>query len=99
MAVCRFHLTHHSADMILHCELRQIQICGDFFIRQTVSHKPEELELPRSEGLPIAILRMRWLKFLRAPFAQILNQSHAKAGGTSGFAADSGTHRRDDLRG
>src|SRR5208283_3267755 len=85
--------------MILHRELRQIQICRDFFIRQAVGHKPDKLELPRGEGLPIAILRKRWLAFLRSLFAQMLNQSHAKAGGTSGFAADSGTHRGDDLRG
>ena len=85
--------------MILHRELRQIQSRRDFLIRQAVSYKPDELELPRSEGLPIAILRKRWLAFLRFLFAQVLNQSHAKAGGTSGFAADSGTHRGDDLRG
>src|SRR5208337_2382611 len=85
--------------MILHRELRQIQRRRDFFIGQAVGHKADELELPRSEGLPIAILRKRWRGFLLSLFAQMLNQSHAKARGTSGFAADSGTHRRDDLRG
>jgi hypothetical protein len=85
--------------MILHCKLRQIQRRCDFFIRQAVGHKPDELELPGSEDLPIAILRKRWLAFLRSLFAQMPNQRHAKTRGTSGFAADSGTHRRDDLRG
>ena len=93
-----FHLVHYSAYMILHCVLRQIQVCRDFLIRQSACYKPDELELPRSEGLRFAILQMRWLEFLRSLFAQMLNQGHAKARGTSGFATDSGTHRRDDLR-
>jgi len=99
VAACRVHLPHDPADMTLHSELRQIQVCRDFFIRHAVGHKPDELELPGSEGLAIGIPRMRWREFLRFLFAQVLNQSHTKARGTSGFPTDRGTHGRDDLRG
>jgi hypothetical protein len=97
VTVRRFHLSHDSAYMILHCELGQIQVCCDFLIRQAVSHQPDELELPWSEGLLIVNLRMRWLEFLQSLIAQMSNQRHAKARRTSGFAADCGTHRGDDL--
>ena len=83
--------------MILHCERRQIESCRDFLIRESAGYKPDELELPGSEGLPIATLRIICFAAFLSLLAEVLNQAHAKAWGARGFAAPSCANRRDDL--
>jgi hypothetical protein len=67
VAISGVNLFHDAAHMILHRELRQIQVCGNFFVAQTSRDKIHQFELSVGQQALLPV-------FAR----QMLDQSHAQ---------------------
>jgi len=52
VAIVRIHLSHDAANVVLHGELRQIQVGRDLFVGQALLNQVHQLELQTSLGNP-----------------------------------------------
>jgi hypothetical protein len=86
VAIICANLFHDAAHMILHCELRQIQVCRNLFIAHTPCDKIHQFELPVGQQTLCTTLLAGNLCPLPIFARQMLNESHAefwRAGGLS----------------
>src|ERR1700694_1607348 len=86
VAIIGVNLFQDAAHMILHCKLRQIQVCRDLFIAHTPCDKIHQFELPVGQQTFCTTLLAGNLCPLPVFARQILNESHAqfwRAGGLS----------------
>jgi len=85
--------------MILHCKLRQIQTCRNFFVRQSIGDQIHQLNLPMRQSVAVCSGRACALKIPPLLTPDIFNQHHAQVGWTNCFALPHAADRRYDLQG
>jgi hypothetical protein len=95
-AAC-FHSAHDSADMILHRELRQIQIRSNLLVRQAVGDESDKLKLSGRKRFPIIFRRILSFQIRVPHFAEVLNHCHAQLRGAGRLSARSSKNSGDDF--
>src|SRR5882762_2756806 len=79
-------MMHDAAHMILHSELRQMQVCRNLFIAHTPGDQIHQFELPVGQHTLCTALLAGNLCPLAVFARQILNQSHAEFWGAGGLS-------------